>query len=171
MPLSTKVNIGQGDVFLDGVAAPLKGAQPPVFGSCLLWPYGWMDEDATWYRSRPRPRPHCFRRGTSSSRKGHSSPPHLFGPCLLWPRSSTSATVGWRKKQGDWPLTEMFSMAWWCNNYRTLDSRLKESRFDSWAVPLSGNNLRQVVQTHVSLSSSSINCYRSKGDDALRLGR
>jgi len=36
---------------------------------------GWMDEDATWYRSRPRPRPHCIRRGSSSPRKGHHSSP------------------------------------------------------------------------------------------------
>ena len=33
MPLGTEVNLGPGDVVLDGVAAPLlKGAQPPVFG-------------------------------------------------------------------------------------------------------------------------------------------
>jgi len=36
VPLGTEVRLGPGDV-LDGVAAPLlKGAQPPVFGSCLL---------------------------------------------------------------------------------------------------------------------------------------
>jgi len=59
MPLGTKVDLGPGDVVLYGVAAfPLKGTQPAVFGSCLLWPNGWMDEDATLYRSRPRPRPH-----------------------------------------------------------------------------------------------------------------
>ena len=23
--------------------------QPPIFGPCLLWPNGWMDQDATWY--------------------------------------------------------------------------------------------------------------------------
>jgi len=45
----TKVNLGPGDVVLDGVATPpAKGAQPPVFGSC---PNGWKDEDATWYGS------------------------------------------------------------------------------------------------------------------------
>jgi len=32
-----------------------KGAQPPIFGSCLLWPNGSMDQDATWYGGRPRP--------------------------------------------------------------------------------------------------------------------
>jgi len=71
-----------------------KRAHPPTqfFGPRLLWAIGWMDEDATWYGSRPRPRPHCIRRGPSSSRKGHSSP-FLFGPCLLWPRSPISATA------------------------------------------------------------------------------
>jgi len=93
MPLVTEVNLGPGDVVLDGVAAPSKrGTAPPVFHSCLLWPNGWMDEDTTWYGSRPRYRPHCVRRGPSSPRKGHSSPPPLFGPCLLWPRSPISAT-------------------------------------------------------------------------------
>jgi len=27
----------------------------------LLWPNGWMDQDATWKRGRPQPRPHCVR--------------------------------------------------------------------------------------------------------------
>jgi len=36
------------DVVLDGVAAPHKWGTSPIFGSCLLWPNGWMDEDATW---------------------------------------------------------------------------------------------------------------------------
>jgi len=63
MSLGTDVNLGTGDVVLDGVTAPLKGAQPPVFGSCLLWPKGWMHEDTTWYGSRRRTRPHCVRRG------------------------------------------------------------------------------------------------------------
>jgi len=56
---------------------PEQRAHPPSpsFGPCLLWPNGWMDEDATWYGSRPRPRPHCIRRGPSSARKGHISSP------------------------------------------------------------------------------------------------
>jgi len=38
MPLGTEVNLGPGDVVLDGVAGPpLIGAQPPVFGPCLLF--------------------------------------------------------------------------------------------------------------------------------------
>jgi len=59
----------------------------------LLWPDGWMDEDATWYGNRHRRRPHCIRRVPSAPRKGHSTPHPLLGPCLLWPRSPISATA------------------------------------------------------------------------------
>jgi len=57
-----------------------------------LWPNGWMDEDATWYGSRHRRRPHCVRRVPSAPRKGLCTPP-LLGLCLLWPRSPISATA------------------------------------------------------------------------------
>ena len=55
---------------------PKKGEQPPIFGPCLLWPNGWMDQDATCFGGRPRPspRPHCARWGPSSAspKRGHS---------------------------------------------------------------------------------------------------
>jgi len=75
--IGTDVNLGQGDVVLDGVAAPPKRGTAPVFGRCLLWPNGWMDEDATWYGSRPRPWPHCVRRvtGTQLSRERGTAAP------------------------------------------------------------------------------------------------
>jgi len=62
---------------------PQKWAQPPIFGPCLLWPNGWMDEDATWYGGRSRPKPHCIRWEPSSPPKGAQQPP-LYGLCLLW---------------------------------------------------------------------------------------
>ena len=94
-PLCTEVNLGPGDVMLDGVAAlpPLNGAQPPVFSPCLLWPNGWMDEDATLYGSIRWPRPHCVKWGPSSPVKGAQQPHPLFGLCLLWSRSPISATA------------------------------------------------------------------------------
>jgi len=52
-----------------------KGAQPPpIFGPCLLWPNGCMDQDATWYGGRPWPKPHCATWGpsTPSPKRGHS---------------------------------------------------------------------------------------------------
>jgi len=64
----------------------------PIFGPCLLWPNGWMDEDAAWYGSRPRSRPHVVLDGDPPPRKGHSSPP-LLGAWLMWPRSPISATA------------------------------------------------------------------------------
>jgi len=59
MQLGVEVNLGLGDVVLDGFAAPpppKRSTAPSVFIACLLWPNGCMDEDATWYVSRPRPR-------------------------------------------------------------------------------------------------------------------
>ena len=56
MPLGTEVGLGPGDIVLDGDPDPLpqkKGRSPSRnFGPCLLWPNGWMDEDATWYGGR-----------------------------------------------------------------------------------------------------------------------
>ena len=68
---------------LDEDPATPKGAQSPILGPCLLWPYDWMDQDITWYGGRPWPRPYCIRWGPSSPTKGAQQPP-LFGPCHLW---------------------------------------------------------------------------------------
>jgi len=96
MALGMEVGLGPGDFVFDRDPATPRTEGTPTTSQflaiCLLWPNGWMDEDATWYGSRPRPRPHCIRRSPSSAGKGHSSP-HLFGPCLLWPRSPISATA------------------------------------------------------------------------------
>jgi len=54
------------------VPSPPKGAQPPIFGPCVLSPNGWMDYDATWYGYRPRPRQICVRWGPSSPPNGYS---------------------------------------------------------------------------------------------------
>jgi len=73
---------GPSDIVLDRDPAPLpqKGAQPPIFGRCLLWPNSWMDQDATWLRRQAWPRPHCARLGPSSPRKKEHSP-------NFWPMS------------------------------------------------------------------------------------
>ena len=43
MTLGTKVDLGPGHIVLDGDPAPPKGAQPPIFGPCLLWQTaGWI---------------------------------------------------------------------------------------------------------------------------------
>jgi len=89
MPFSAVVGLGPGNIVLDAGPAPPQGAQPPNFGPCLLWPKGWMNQDATSYEGRPRPRLHCVTWGPSSpSQKGHSPP--IFRPCLLWPNGRPS---------------------------------------------------------------------------------
>jgi len=67
-----------------GPSSHQRGTSPPQFSADLVWPNGWMDEDATWHIGRPWPRRHCVKWGSSSPRKGHSTAPPLFGPCLLW---------------------------------------------------------------------------------------
>ena len=62
-----------------------KEAEPPIFGPCLLWPDGWMDQDATWYGGRPQPRRHYVRLGPSSHSHESGRSPPIFGPCLMWP--------------------------------------------------------------------------------------
>jgi len=70
MPLGMEVGLGPDDVLLDGdPAPPTKKGRAPNFRPCLLWQNGWMDQDATWYESRPRLRRHCVRWGPSSSSK------------------------------------------------------------------------------------------------------
>jgi len=63
IPLGTEVGLGQADIVLDEDPAPPKRGTAPIFGPCLLWPNGWMDQDATWYGCRPRPSRHCVRWG------------------------------------------------------------------------------------------------------------
>jgi len=62
MPLGTEVGLSPGDFVSDGdPAPPQKGGGPPIFGPCLLWPNGWMDQDSTWHGGGPQPRRLCVR--------------------------------------------------------------------------------------------------------------
>jgi len=83
MKLDLGVGLGLCDIVLDGdPASPKKkGAQTPVFGSCLLWPNGRMDQDA---------RPLCVCWGHSPPLKGGGHSPRIGGPCLLWPNGRPS---------------------------------------------------------------------------------
>jgi len=71
------IGLGLRDIVFDvDPATPRKRAHPPhpIFGPCLMWPIGWMDEDAAWYGSRPRPRPHCTRRGPPPAKMAQQPP-------------------------------------------------------------------------------------------------
>jgi len=78
MPLGTEVGLGLRDIVFDVDPATFrkKGVshRHPIFGPCLLWPNDWMDEDAAWYGSRPRPRPQCTKRGLNSRERGTAAP-------------------------------------------------------------------------------------------------
>jgi len=79
MKLGTEVGHGLGHIVLDNDRAPppQKGTQhtPSIFGPHLLWPNGWMDQDATWYGG--------VRWGLSSPNKGEAQQPPLFGLCIV----------------------------------------------------------------------------------------
>ena len=72
MPLGMEVGLGPGD-FVRWGPPPQEGAEPPIFGPCLLWPNGSMDQDAIWYGATPPPRGHCI------VLNGDAAPPPLKG--------------------------------------------------------------------------------------------
>jgi len=81
---------------------PMLQDRCPVLSVCnvgLLWPNCGIEQGATWYGGRPRPRRHCLRREPSSADgKGHSSPLHFrhmsFRPMsIVAKRSPISATA------------------------------------------------------------------------------
>jgi len=75
---------------------PQKGgrAPSPIFAPFLLWPNGWMHQNATLYGVRPQLKGLCVRCGPSPlPKKGAESP--NFCPCLLWPN-------GWMHKDATW---------------------------------------------------------------------
>jgi len=68
MKLGMQVGLGPGHIVLhrDPAPPPPNGGRAPIFHPYLLWPNGWMDEDATWQGDRPQPKQHCVRWGPSS---------------------------------------------------------------------------------------------------------
>ena len=77
MALGMEVGLGPGQIVLDRdqLRSPKKGQSPPIFGSFLLWPNGWMHQAVTWYGGRPRPRRLCVTWGprSPSQKRGQSS--------------------------------------------------------------------------------------------------
>jgi len=75
--IKMKLGFGLGHIVLDGDLAPTppKGHSPPLrkFLPCLLWPNGWMDQDAASYAGRHQPRLLCvIWEPSSPSSNGHS---------------------------------------------------------------------------------------------------
>jgi len=96
MKLGMRLDLGPGHVVLDVDQLPSpKGADHPILGPYLLWPNGCMDQNATWYGGKPRPRRPCIRWGPRSPPQKGGRSPQIFGPCLLWPN-------GWMDQDGTW---------------------------------------------------------------------
>ena len=77
---------------------PKKGTEPPSLGPCLLWPNGWMDQDATWHEGRPQSRRLCVRWDPAPllhPNKGGGVFSPIFGPFILWPN-------GWMHQDATW---------------------------------------------------------------------
>jgi len=86
----------------------------PVCDVGVLWPNGCTDQDATWYRGRPRPRRHCVRwRPSSPSPKGaQQQPPTFRSMSIVAKRSPISATA------------ELLLMDWLCSQSAAAIERL-----------------------------------------------
>ena len=61
----------------------------------VFWPNGWMDQDATWYGGRSRPRPHCGRWRPISPRSKKEGA--FFCPSLSWPKGWIDQDATWYK--------------------------------------------------------------------------
>ena len=89
-----RIGLVPGHIELDGDSAPSpQKGKPPIFGPYRLWPNGWMDQDATWYEDRRRPRPHYVTWGPMQL--PHGAQPPIFGPRLLW-------SDGWLDQYATW---------------------------------------------------------------------
>ena len=89
MPLGTEVGLIPDDIVLDGDPAPFRygTTASPLFGPCLLWPNGWIDQDATWYGGIGLGQGDIVLHGhlASPTERGRALLTFAAGPCLLWP--------------------------------------------------------------------------------------
>ena len=76
-----------------------EGGGAPIFGPCLLWPNGWMDQDGTWHGGTEvgLGPVHIVLDGDTDPlpKKGGRAPRPIFGPSLLWPN-------GWMHQDASW---------------------------------------------------------------------
>jgi len=98
MPRGTEVGLSPGHIVLDQDPAPPhgKGHSSPsctcaVYscirinnGPCILWPNGWMDQDATWYGGKPQPGDIVLDGDPAPPpQKGAHHPTHTFWPMSI----------------------------------------------------------------------------------------
>jgi len=92
--MEVHVGLGPGHIVFDGDTTPPKrGTAPPLFGPCLWWPNGWMDQHSTWYEVRRYASDQvtlCYMGSSSPPPKKKVTAPQFFGPCVLWPNGRPS---------------------------------------------------------------------------------
>ena len=96
MKLGMQVVLGTGHIALDAEPArspPPQERSTPKFRSIFLRLNGCIDQDATWYGGRPRPRRHCFIWGSSSPKKAAQRPPTFRPLSVVAKRSPISPTA------------------------------------------------------------------------------
>jgi len=84
MPLGAEVGLGQDDIALYATQlfSPQKvggTAAHPLFGPCLLWPNGWMDQDVTWYGGPD----HIVLDGDPAPPKRGTTAPHFWSMSIV----------------------------------------------------------------------------------------
>jgi len=138
---------------------PKKGAKPPIFSPCLLWPNGWMDQDATWYEGRSQPRPHCVGWKPSSPATEMGTQLPTFRPMSIMakqsPISATAEQLYWMNA-----ALHQCALTWYLND--PLDEWIY-SVFSMRPTCLARNTTSNVVfcsggtnyiQIHASVSTS-----------------
>jgi len=104
MPLGMDVGLSPGDfVRWRPSPPPQKSGGAPIFGPCILRSNGCMDQDATWYGGRPRPRRHGLD-GTQlpSPKRGRSPLPNFRLMSIVAKQLDGSRWyLAWR-----WPLVQ-----------------------------------------------------------------
>jgi len=77
-----EIGLGAGHIVLDGYPGPPRkghSTPPPLFGPCVFWPNGWMDQDASWYTDY---------RGMGSAQ---ATLCFIWSPISLTPKGGTAA--------------------------------------------------------------------------------
>jgi len=116
-----EVDLSPGVVVLDGDPAhfPKRGLSPEIFGPCLLWPNGWMDQYVTWDGGRPQPRRLCVRCGPSPAypRTGRTPLPNFRPTCIVLDGTQLLAPP----KRGAASLPNFRLMSLWPNGWMHRD--------------------------------------------------
>ena len=106
-----EIGLSPGDFVLDGDPAPSpkRGRSParsPIFGPFLLWPNGWIPQDAIWYGCRPQPSGLCVDAVLPAPEQGGGAPKfsaHIYcGQTAGWIKMAHGIGVG--RSPGDYVL-------------------------------------------------------------------